>query len=133
MEKYLYFRKNADVDDDDGIDDSIFVPVSRITGVIPVANNRIQIFFRSVNNEAGNRADDENVISDFVRLQINPSTMKEVVQSIARAINGQRISDGIITVADMSTIPHGGGTKSAVTVDPNIVAIHSINIAAAIP
>ena len=129
MEKYLYFRKNADVDDDDGIDDSIYVPVSRITGVIPISGNRCEIFFRSVNNEAGNRADDENVISDNVRLQYNPGTMKEVVRSIARAINGQRISDGIITVADFATTNFDNSTRSAVVVDSNITGVHAINIA----
>ena len=58
--------------------------------------------------------------------------MKEVVRSIARAINGQRISDGIITVADMATTNFDDSTRLAVTIDPNIASVHSINVAAAI-
>jgi hypothetical protein len=68
MDKYFYIRKNADVDNDDGIDDSIYVPVKNITGIVPIDATSLCIYFDSAVNQAGNVAEDLNVISDFIDL-----------------------------------------------------------------
>ena len=52
-EKYLYFRTVADTDNDDGIDDSIYIPASSITGILTNAVDEIVIHFQSVKNNPG--------------------------------------------------------------------------------
>ena len=132
MEKYLYFRKNADVDDDDGIDDSIYVPVSRITGISPIAATKTAVKFRSVNNESGNIGEDLSVVSDAVVLVHTAGHAKEIMAAIARAINEGPHSDGCITIADMSTTTISDATVSAVKVHPEITAVNAITTAAAL-
>jgi len=132
MEKYLYFRKNADVDDDDGIDDSIYVPVSRITGVRPTAAGKLAIVFRSVNNESGNIAEDLSVISDAVVLIHTAGHAKEVMEAIARAMNEGPHSDGCITIADFSTTTIDDATVRTQLVHPEITSVQSIAVAAAL-
>tara|TARA_R100000734_G_C3296805_1_gene87883 strand:+ start:629 stop:1039 length:411 start_codon:yes stop_codon:yes gene_type:complete len=131
--RYLYVRKNADVDDDDGIDDSIYIPVKRITGINIGSINRLVINFTSVNNDSGNVSDDEDVISDTVVLLITPGKGKEITQAIVRAINSTNLyTDGVITVADFATTTIDDATVSAVTIHPDITSVHSINVAGAL-
>ena len=127
--RYLYIRKNADVDDDDGIDDSIYIPVKRITGIAITAATRLAINFTSVNNDSSNSGQDENVTSDTAILLINAGKGKEITQAIVRAINSTNLyTDGIITVADMATTTIDDATVSAVTIHPDITGVHSIAV-----
>ena len=132
MEKYLYFRKQADVDDDDGIDDSIYVPVSRITGIQPIAATKTAVKFRSVNNESGNIAEDLSVVSDAVVLVHTAGYAKEILQAICEAINEGPHSDGCITICDLSTTTIDDATVRAVKVHSEITGINAISIAAAL-
>ena len=128
--RYLYIRKNADVDDDDGIDDSIYIPVKRITGIAITAATRLAINFTSLNNDSSNSGQDENVTSDTAILLINAGKGKEITQAIVRAINSTNLyTDGIITVADMATTTIDDATVSAVTIHPDITGVHSIAVA----
>lgn len=131
--RYLYVRKNADVDDDDGVDDSVYIPVKRITGMTLIHPSRLAITFTSVNNDSGNQIDDEDVISDTVLILINAGKGKEVTQAIVRAINSTNLyTDGVITLADMSTTTIDDATVSAVTLHPDITGVHSIVVAGAL-
>ena len=132
MEKYLYFRKNADVDDDDGIDDSIYVPVSRITGISPIAATKTAVKFRSVNNESGNIGEDLSVVSDAVVLVHTAGYAKEILQAICEAINEGPHSDGCITIADFSTTTIDDATVRTQLVHPEITGINAISVAAAL-
>tara|TARA_Y100001972_G_C7537499_1_gene270623 strand:+ start:280 stop:690 length:411 start_codon:yes stop_codon:yes gene_type:complete len=128
--RYLYIRKNDDVDADDGIDDSIYIPVKRITGFNLIHPQRLAINFTSVNNDSSNPGVDQNVTSDTVLLLINTGKGKEVTQAIVRAINSTNLyTDGIITVADMATTTIDDDTVSAVTIHPDITGVHSIAVA----
>ena len=127
--RYLYIRKNADVDDDDGIDDSIYIPVKRITGIAITAATRLAINFTSLNNDSSNSGQDENVTSDTAILLINAGKGKEITQAIVRAINSTNLyTDGIITVADMATTTIDDDTVSAVKIHPDITGVHSIAV-----
>ena len=131
MDKYFYIRKQADVDNDDGIDDSIYIPVKNITGIVPIDGTSLGIFFDSVNNQAGNIAEDLNVISDFVDLTITAGFTKEVTRAIVQKINGFPHSDGVIVLAGMSTTPLADATVAADVVHPEITAVNAITVASA--
>jgi|TARA_B100001063_G_C16584478_1_gene462428 hypothetical protein len=131
MDKYFYIRKQADVDNDDGIDDSVYIPVKNITGIVPIDGTSLGIFFDSVVNQAGNVAEDLNVISDFVDLTITAGYTKEVTRAIVEKINGFPHSDGVIVLADMSTTTLANATVSANVVHPQITAVNAITVASA--
>ena len=131
--RYFYVRKQADVDDDDGVDDSVYIPVKRITGMLLTHPSRLQILFTSINNDSGNQIDDEDVISDTVLLLITAGKAKEVMQAIVRAINSTNLyTDGIITLADMATTTIDDATVSSVVLHPDITGVHSISVAGAL-
>ena len=131
MNKYFYIRKQADVENDDGIDDSVYIPVKNITGIVPIDGTSLGIFFDSVVNQAGNVAEDLNVISDFVDLTITAGYTKEVTRAIVEKINGFPHSDGVIVLADMSTTTLANATVSANVVHPQITAVNAITVASA--
>ena len=131
MDKYFYFRKNADVDADDGIDDSIYIPVRNITGIAPLDGTSLLIYFDSVINQAGNVAEDLNVISDFVDLTVTAGYMKEIIRAIVQQINQGPHSDGVIVLGDMSTTTLADDTVNAQVVHPQITAVNAITVAAA--
>ena len=122
MEKYLYFRTQADEDNDDGVDDSLYVKVSNVTGILTTSTTAITIFFNSVKNEAGNGTDDENVISDSVIINVTAGKTKQVMQAIIRAINstGPLYNDGVIVVADPVTSVPLGSLVRLVSVDKKL-------------
>ena len=131
MDKYFYIRKNADVDADDGIDDSIYIPVRNITGITPLDGTSLLIYFDSVNNQAGNIAEDLTVISDYVDLTVTAGYMKEATAAIVRKINQFPHSDGVIVLADMSTTTLADATVSENVVHPEITAVNAITVASA--
>ena len=101
MEKYLYFRAVTDQVNDDGSDDSIYVPAKRITGLVPTSTTVLTIFFESVLNERSNGSDHEDVISDSIAITCTQGKVKEVMRTIVAAINSNHLySDGVIVVAD---------------------------------
>ena len=135
MEKYLYFRTQADVDNDDGIDDSIYVPASSITGLVPTSTTALTIFFESVKNNPGFAGGTgEEVIRDSVVLNCTAGKVKQVMQTIVRAINSTKplYNDGVIVVADDVTTNLADGTVSAVYIDGGITSCGAITVAGAL-
>ena len=53
IDKYLYFRTQADQNDDDGIDDSLYLPARQIRAIVPTSTTAITIFFESMYNDQG--------------------------------------------------------------------------------
>jgi len=139
-EKYLYFRTQADQDNDDGIDDSVYVKASSITGMFPTSTTAITIFFESIKNQEGNGTDDENVISDSVVLNHTAGLGKQVMQTLVAAINSTAplYNDGVITVADdvtttyLTSISDADETVAAQYIDGGITSCGDITVAAAL-
>ena len=103
MEKYLYFRTQADQDNDDGMDDSVYVKASSITGLVPTSTTALTIFFETVKNQPGHAgASGDEIIRDSVILNCTAGKVKQVMQTIVRAINSSAplYNDGVIVVAD---------------------------------
>ena len=100
-DKYLYFRTQADQADDDGIDDSLYLPARQIRAIVPTSTTAITIFFESMYNTWGNVAEDLNVISDSVIINCTAGKVRQVMEHLVRAINSNKLyGDGIIVVAD---------------------------------
>jgi hypothetical protein len=139
MEKYLYFRAVADQDADDGNADSVYIPAKAVTGLVPTSTTVLTIFFESINNEAGNGTDDENVISDSIALTCTQGKVKEVMRTLVAAINSNHLySDGVIVVADDVTTTYLTSTSAADEtvvgqyVSPHITACGATTVAAAL-
>ena len=138
IDKYLYFRKQTDQDNDDGIDDSLFLHASQITAMVPTSTTALTIFFESMYNDQGG-SDNEVVISDSVVLTCTQGKVKQAIQTIVQAINSNKLyQDGLIVVADDVTTTYltssaaADETVSATYVDSGITACASITIAAAL-
>ena len=130
MERYLYFRTEADEDDDDDAARSIALPASKIVAMAPAADGTVTVWFESVNNIQTDGAN-EVVIKDSVVINVTTHRHKKVMAEIVRAINGGPHNDGWIVVGDDTTTDFDGTTRNAVYLHPDISSIGAITIAAA--
>ena len=135
-DKYLYFRDVADQANDDGIDNSVYVPVRNITGMTPTSATALTIFFKSVYNEMGD-AESEDVLNDSVIVNFTAGKGKIVMETIVQAITSNKLyGDGHIVVADDVTTTYltssagADETVSAVTLSPYITSCGAISAAA---
>jgi len=116
MEKYLYFRSDATVANDDDAAGSVIFPVSKlkgmvmgdmaVTGAISADDDRFAMTFEPMAISPGggeNQALTNNV--DIVNIDITTDNgAKAVMAEIVRAINGNRnTDDGFIIVYDAVT------------------------------
>ena len=138
IDKYLYFRTQADQADDDGIDDSLYLPARQIRAIVPTSTTALTIFFESMYNNQGG-TDDEVVISDSVVVNCTAGKVKQVMQTLVQAINSNKLyNDGTIVVADdvtttyLTSVAAADETITATYVDSGITACASITIATAL-
>ena len=138
-DKYLYFRTQADQADDDGIDDSLYLPARTITAIVPTSATAITIFFESMYNTWGNVAEDLNAISDSVIINCTAGKVRQVMEHLVRSINSNKLyGDGIIVVADDVTTTYltssasADETVDAKVLDSGITSCGAITIAAAL-
>ena len=138
MDKYFYFRTQADKDNDDGIDDSLCLPVRQIRSMNPSSDTAITITFDSVYNSQTD-GDNEVVIGDTVVLNINQGKAEEVMRTLVQAMNSSypAYNDGLIVVADDVTTTYltsasaADETVSAKYLSSDITSCGAITIAAA--
>tara|TARA_R100001594_G_scaffold35291_1_gene64632 strand:+ start:64 stop:489 length:426 start_codon:yes stop_codon:yes gene_type:complete len=138
IDKYLYFRTQADQDNDDGIDDSLYLPARQITALVPTSTTALTIFFESMYNDQGG-SDNEVVISDSVVINCTQGKVRQVMETLVRSINSNHLyNDGIIIVADDVTTTYltssaaADETVSAQKLDGGITTCGAITIAAAL-
>ena len=138
IDKYLYFRTQADQDDDDGIDDSLYLPARQITALVPTSTTALTIFFESMYNNQGGW-DNEVVISDSVVVNCTAGKVRQVMETLVRSINSNKLyGDGLITVADDVTTTYltssasADETVDAKVLDAGITSCGAITIAAAL-
>ena len=138
IDKYLYFRTQADQDDDDGIDDSLYLPARQITALVPTSTTALTIFFESMYNNQGG-SDNEVVISDSVVVNCTAGKVRQVMETLVRSINSNKLyGDGLITVADDVTTTYltssasADETVDAKVLDAGITSCGAITIAAAL-
>ena len=92
IEKYLYFRTQATIGDDDDAAQSLMIPLSRFRGMLPsnsgangTAADELTLFFEPVNNEHSH-ADNDLIVHDTVLLNITVGKSLQVIKAISAAI-----------------------------------------------
>jgi len=132
MEKYLYFRTEADEDADDDIARSALYPVSSFVGVHPTNDTELTLcFLPQIRNSGGVTDGQDFTNNDTIKLTVTAGKHTEVMQDIVSAINGGPHSDGFIVVADDATTDADNTTKAAIYVSSHITACDAIAIGAA--
>jgi hypothetical protein len=119
--KYLYFRAQATIGDDQDANDSCCFPASSLVGMVPSNDSTLQLYFHSMqNNDGFANGSNEIVVSDFVNLTLaTDNTHKETMEAILNTLLSPK--DGIIVIGDNLT----GATEYCT---PLISAVGSITI-----
>ena len=109
-EVYLYFRTQATLADDDASADSMCFPLSRLTGMVPTADDTLTLFFQPVIMKEKVQFDHDgdsttSVINDKVVCTIGANDHKDAISALAKlfsgaATGGSVYNDGLIVVAD---------------------------------
>jgi len=131
-EVYLYFRTQSTLGDDDASADSAMFPLSRLQGMVPSADDTLNIYFKPMINQENNRFDHDadstaGVNSDFVVCTIAANDHKDTIAALSRlfagAANGGIHHDGTIVVAD---------DLSSTYAVPEVLSLSTISVTAAI-
>ena len=103
-EVYLYFRTQATLADDDASADSAMFPLSKLRGMVPSADDTLNIYFDPM---IPVQHDDQNasvINADYVVCTIGTNDHKDAIAALTRlfagAANGGIHHDGYISVAD---------------------------------
>ena len=108
-EVYLYFRTQATLADDDASADSVCFPLSHLQGMVPSADDTLNIYFEPMINQSSVRFDHNGdttsaVNSDYVVCTIGTNDHKDAISALTKlfagAANGGIHQDGFIDVAD---------------------------------
>jgi len=108
-EVYLYFRTQATLGDDDASADSMCFPLSRLTGMVPTADDTLTLFFQPVIMKEKVQFDHDgdsttSVINDKVVCTIGANDHADAIAALSRlfagAATGGVHQDGFIVVAD---------------------------------
>ena len=102
MDKFLYFRTQATLADDDDIAQSLVVPASSFAGAYPTSDTALTVCFKSVNNHEGQDVGSNAfTISDSVVLTVDTNKHKEAIAALVDAMTGNTFSKSqMITVID---------------------------------
>ena len=125
MEKFLYFRTDSTLANDDDAAGSVVYPVSKLqgivagdvatSGVITASDTALSLAFTPMMIQAGS----DTQLVDVVVLTCGTNKAKDVQRALVQAINGGPHTDGFITVFDAVT---------GVSVDSNLTAIHVVDM-----
>ena len=132
MEKYLYFRTQATLADDDDSAQSVVFPLSSFLGAFPSADDTFEMRFKPINRIAGgvtDGADFTNADKVVVSLSTN-NTFKKVIGDLLKALykdegfNSDGANSFVVVADDLAN-----NTKYLV---PEVTAVGAITIAAAL-
>ena len=108
-EVYLYFRTQATLGDDDSSADSMCFPLSRLTGMVPSADDTLNLYFAPAIMKEKVQFDHDgdsttSVKNDYVVCSIGTNDHADTIAALSRlfagAANGGVHHDGFIVVAD---------------------------------
>tara|TARA_B100000424_G_scaffold195758_1_gene153144 strand:- start:266 stop:721 length:456 start_codon:yes stop_codon:yes gene_type:complete len=132
MDKFLYFRTVADVDNDDAAAGSatqltsVCIPAKNIMSIAPASDTTLQIRYKSIKNSPASAAGATNdeILTDTVTLTVNTHTHKNVVDALVAAINSNKLyTDGFIDVVDTVTTNLANAAVSAIFFHPDITGV----------
>ena len=117
-EVYLYFRTQATLADDDASADSAMFPLSKLRGMVPSADDTLNIYFDPM---IPVQHDDQNasvINADYVVCTIGTNDHKDAIAALTRlfagAANGGIHHEGYIDVADDLAATYAVSTVTAV-------------------
>jgi|TARA_R110002020_G_scaffold65474_1_gene172972 hypothetical protein len=117
MEKYLYFRTQATIGDDDAGSDSACWPLSSFLGMHPTADDTLVLHFKPQIAAASDAQDGNFINTDKVVLTLGTAnTHKAAMQALIKAFRAEKGFNGdgddsfIVVADDIST-----GTKYLVS------------------
>ena len=127
-EVYLYFRTQATLADDDASSDSAMFPLSKLRGMVPSADDTLNIYFDPM---IPVQHDDQNasvINADYVVCSIGTNDHKDAIAALTKlfahaASGGILGGDGYISVAD---------DYASTYAVPEITALSTISVAAAV-
>jgi hypothetical protein len=132
-DKFFYFRTVADEDDDDNSVDSIMLPVSRITGVLPggvaftETRTKVIIYFDSSTQQVLNFNQDLTSGGyGHILLNINTDTSKDVIKAIVNAAGPNGPSDPVIVIADDTTVDVDGSVRPPKYIHKDILDVSGL-------
>ena len=103
-EVYLYFRTQATLADDDASADSCMFPLSKLRGMVPSADDTLNIYFDPM---IPVQHDDQNgsvINADYVVCTIGTNDHADAIAALSRLFAGAATGgihhDGFIVVAD---------------------------------
>ena len=118
-EVYLYFRTQATLADDDASADSVMFPLSKLRGMVPSADDTLNIYFDPM---IPVQHDDQNgsvINADYVVCTIGTNDHKDAIAALTRlfagAANGGIHHDGYISVADDLTATYAVSEVTALS------------------
>ncbi len=131
-EKYLYFRTQADEDNDDDSADSALFPLSNLMGIHVTAAAAITLFFKPQIRNVSDGQDGNVANNDSVVLNVTEGTAFEVMRDLVQHFNGGPHNDGFLVVADDMATLLDDTTRDAVYLVDNVTSCGAISIAAAL-
>ena len=118
-EVYLYFRTIAAIGSDDSSADSAMFPLSRLQGMVPSADDTLNIYFDPM---IPVQHDDQNgsvINADYVVCTVGTNDHKDAITALTRlfagAANGGIHHDGVISVADDLTATYAVSEVTALS------------------
>ena len=105
-DKYLYFRTQATIGDDDSSADSMCFPLSRLTGMVPTADDTLNLYFAPVIMKEKVQFDHDgdsttSVKNDYVVVTLSTAnTHKDVIDRLSRLFASSVHAEQFISVAD---------------------------------
>ena len=132
MEKYLYFRTQATIGDDDDAAQSACWPLSSFVGMHPTADDTLALHFKpqivaESDGQDGNVINTDKVILTLASVNTHKAAMKGIIKAFndASSFKGESAdSDFIVVADDIST-----GTSY---ITPEISAVSTIALTAAL-
>ena len=118
MEKYLYFRTQATIADDDDSAQSALFPLSNFMGMHPTSDTALTLFFKPQIKNNGDGQADDFTNNDSVVLTVGTNDHKDAIADLCRlfagAANGGVHADGYLDVADDLAATYAVSTVTAV-------------------
>ena len=108
MEKYLYFRTQATIGDDDDAAQSACFPLSSFVGMHPTADDTLALHFKPQIAVSGDSQAGSVVNTDKVILTLGTvNTHKEAMEGLVKAFEDAKAFKGnpfIVVADDLSTV-----------------------------
>tara|TARA_Y100000034_G_scaffold9524_1_gene10177 strand:- start:510 stop:887 length:378 start_codon:yes stop_codon:yes gene_type:complete len=88
MIKFLYFRAEATIGNDDASGDSVCYPVSSLMGMEPTGDEELTLYFKQLSNQFSDSedADDDEGLTDIVKLTVGTNAHKAAMKNIVDVI-----------------------------------------------